>query len=109
MICADEPLLFPAKPPTTLCSHEARICLPCLQGHIAAEFGDKGGVDGIVCPAPDCTETLDYHEIQFWADEDTFTRYDRALTRRALGVDDNFIMCTNAACEAGQIHSEGGM
>lgn len=108
MICADEPLLFPAKPPTALCSHEARICLPCLQGHIASEFQNNGAIDGFVCPAPDCTETLDYREIEYWSDESTFIKYDRALMKRALGVDDNFVLCSNTACESGQIHSEGG-
>jgi hypothetical protein len=109
MICADEPLLFPVKPPTQLCLHEAQICLTCLEGHIAEQVRGKGAVAGVVCPAHDCLQVLDYHEIKYWADEETFSRYDRLLTRQALGVDENFVFCTNAACEAGQIHPQGGM
>jgi hypothetical protein len=65
-------------------------------------------VDGVVCPAPNCSETLNYHEIKFWADDETFVRYDRILTRRALGVEEDFVTCTNVNCDAGQIHTEGG-
>jgi len=108
IICAEEPLLFPQKSPTDVCQHEGGICLPCLQKHISAQIGDNGGVDGVVCPAPDCKEVLNYHEIKYWADDETFARYDRLLTRRALGVEDDFVLCTNPKCDAGQIHSEGG-
>lgn len=108
MICADEALLFPQKAPTALCQHEARVCLPCLKGHISSEISAKGAIDVVVCPAPDCPEGMDYHEIKFWSDDSAFARYDRALTRRALGLEDGFVTCANAACEAGQIHGEGG-
>ena len=50
---------------------------------------------------------MDYEDIRYWSDRDTFRRYDRMLTRMALGVEENFVLCTNAACDAGQIHSEG--
>lgn len=107
MICADEPLLFPTKPPTSLCTHEARICLPCLQNHISNEMSTKGAVRAIVCPAPECIMLMDYDDLRYWADENTFRKYDRMLARMALGVEENFVLCTNAACDAGQIHSEG--
>ncbi|PVG00725.1 hypothetical protein CPB86DRAFT_700498 [Serendipita vermifera] len=107
MICADEPLLFPAKPPTQLCQHEARICLTCLEGHVAERVKGKGVLAGIDCPAHECPQVMDYHEVKIWADEETFARYDRLLARQALGVDEDFVLCTNAACDAGQIHSQG--
>lgn len=107
IICADEPLLFPVKPPTPVCQHEGGICLPCLQSHISTEISGKGGVDGVVCPAPNCSEVMDYHEIKFWSDNSTFARYDRILMRRALGVEEDFVLCTRPGCDAGQIHSEG--
>ncbi|KAG8757037.1 hypothetical protein FRC14_002425 [Serendipita sp. 396] len=107
MVCADEPLLFPLKSPTLTCTHEARICLPCLQSHIASELTGKGAIRKIICPAPDCPQVLEYNEIQYWAEDGTFKRYDRMLARAALGGEENFILCTNPTCDAGQIHTEG--
>jgi hypothetical protein len=73
-----------------------------------SEIMGKGAVQGIRCPTNDCDGLLDYHDIQMWSDTETFSKYDDFLVKKAMGVEGNYVNCKHAACNAGQIHDEGG-
>jgi len=107
-VCYDEPNVFPLKPPTASCYHPSQVCIDCMRETMKSEVMGKGAVQGIRCPTNGCDAVLDYHDIRVWSDRETFTKYDAFLVRKAMGAEGNYVNCKNAACDAGQIHDEGG-
>ncbi|KAH0439626.1 ring finger domain-containing protein [Colletotrichum camelliae] len=55
---------------------------------------------------PECRELLEYVDIQKYADEETFARYEALALRAAMAEAENFIWCT-ANCGSGQLHDTG--
>ena len=80
VVCIDEPPFFPSRPPTSLCSHQSQICLPCLQSTIREVVHSAGAAfdrdDGhIMCPSDGCDKWLNYEDIKLWAEQDVFEEY----------------------------------
>ncbi|KAJ4316851.1 hypothetical protein N0V84_007643 [Fusarium piperis] len=55
---------------------------------------------------PECRELLEYVDIQRYANNQTFTRYETLALRAAMSEAENFIWCTSG-CGSGQIHDSG--
>ncbi|RTE75342.1 hypothetical protein BHE90_010206 [Fusarium euwallaceae] len=55
---------------------------------------------------PECRELLEYADIQRYANNQTFTRYETLALRAAMSEAENFIWCTSG-CGSGQIHDSG--
>ncbi|KAL7822269.1 hypothetical protein V8C26DRAFT_390525 [Trichoderma gracile] len=104
-ICADtkEPILFPRFSPTASCEHPPTACLECLERSIRSDLTSKIWTD-IRCP--ECRGLLDYTDIQRYADEETFRRYETLALRAAMAEAENFFWCTSG-CGSGQIHETG--
>ena len=104
-VCGDimDPLGFPAKAPTAKCEHASTTCIECLQSWMASEFETKG-CEGIKCP--ECSETLEYNDVQLAASPETFETYDKMSMRNALGAMDEFAWCLGANCGSGQLNIE---
>ncbi|KAL6885182.1 hypothetical protein HDV57DRAFT_417085 [Trichoderma longibrachiatum] len=104
-ICADtkEPILFPRFSPTASCEHPPTACLECLEQSIRSDLTSKIWTD-IRCP--ECRGLLDYTDIQRYADEETFKRYETLALRAAMAEAENFFWCTSD-CGSGQIHESG--
>ncbi|KAL7798176.1 hypothetical protein V8C37DRAFT_368983 [Trichoderma ceciliae] len=104
-ICADtkEEVLFPRFSPTASCTHAPLACLECLERSIRSDLTSKIWTD-IRCP--ECRELLDYTDIQRYADDETFKRYETLALRAAMGEAENFFWCTSG-CGSGQIHDTG--
>ncbi|KAL0941394.1 ring finger domain-containing protein [Colletotrichum truncatum] len=102
-ICAEtkEPSGFPVLSVTSTCSHPPEACLECLQTSIKSDLNSKLWTE-IRCP--ECRELLEYVDIQKYADDETFARYETLALRAAMAEADNFIWCT-ANCGSGQLHS----
>ncbi|EFQ31528.1 IBR domain-containing protein [Colletotrichum graminicola M1.001] len=71
---------------------------------IKSDFNSKLWTD-IRCP--ECRELLEYVDIQKYADEETFARYEALALRAAMAEADRFIWCT-ANCGSGQLHDVEG-
>ncbi|KAK2016978.1 hypothetical protein LZ32DRAFT_635580 [Colletotrichum eremochloae] len=101
-ICAEtkDPSSFPVLSITPTCTHPPEACLECLQMSIKSDFNSKLWTD-IRCP--ECRELLEYVDIQKYADEETFARYEALALRAAMAEADRFIWCT-ANCGSGQLH-----
>ncbi|KAK1622550.1 hypothetical protein BDP81DRAFT_334277 [Colletotrichum phormii] len=105
-ICAEtrEISSFPVLSVTPMCTHPPEACLECLQISIKSDLNSKLWTE-IRCP--ECRELLEYIDIQKYADEETFARYEALALRAAMAEADNFIWCT-ANCGSGQLHDTGG-
>ncbi|TIC96986.1 E3 ubiquitin-protein ligase RNF19B [Colletotrichum higginsianum] len=105
-ICAEtrDPASFPVLSVTPTCTHPPEACLDCLQTSIRSDLNSKLWTE-IRCP--ECREPLEYVDIQKYADEETFARYEALALRAAMAEADTFIWCT-ANCGSGQLHDMGG-
>jgi hypothetical protein len=92
---------FPIKSPAEGCDHPPNTCKECLQSWMASEFDTKG-CDGIKCP--ECSQTLEYQEVQEAASKVTFEAYDKLATRNALGSLEEFAWCLGVGCGSGQLN-----
>ena len=61
------------RQPTSSCRHEANVCKPCLSASISTQLDTKVWTR-VGCPAPDCEELLEYHDIQAFAEPQIFAR-----------------------------------
>ncbi|KAF6833719.1 ring finger domain-containing protein [Colletotrichum musicola] len=105
-ICAEmrDPSEFPRLSITLRCTHPPESCLQCLQMSIKSDLNSKMWTE-IQCP--ECREPLEYVDIQKYADEETFARYEALALRAAMAEAENFIWCTSN-CGSGQLHISGG-
>ncbi|KAI3537551.1 hypothetical protein CSPX01_10139 [Colletotrichum filicis] len=94
---------FPVLSVTPTCTHPPEACLECLRMSIKSDLNSKLWTD-IQCP--ECRELLEYVDIQKYADEETFARYEALALRAAMAEADKFIWCT-ANCGSGQLHDTG--
>ncbi|KAH7180103.1 uncharacterized protein B0J16DRAFT_271771 [Fusarium flagelliforme] len=98
-------LLFPQKLGLQ-CNHTIDFCTTCLQRHIRAQLEQFGrsACDNITCPSTSCERLLTYEELQIYAQEDIFSRYDDYLKLKALSQMPSFMWCLSENCSSGQIH-----
>ncbi|KAL3433680.1 hypothetical protein BDV09DRAFT_196483 [Aspergillus tetrazonus] len=105
IICLEPFSADGVKAPDTLsiaCQHTPSICYICLSKSIKHDLETKFW-DEIKCPQ--CQTLFIHEDIKRFADEETFTRYDRLSLRHALNADKNFIWCLE--CDFGQLHKPG--
>jgi hypothetical protein len=95
---------FPGAAVTKTCTHPPTACLDCVAASIRADLNNRLW-NQIRCP--ECRETLEYDDVQRYADAETRERYQTLSFRYAVSEADNFIWCT-AGCGYGQVH-EGGV
>ncbi|KAL2179715.1 uncharacterized protein P884DRAFT_282941 [Thermothelomyces heterothallicus CBS 202.75] len=105
IVCTDtKPVSeFPTVGITKACNHEPATCLACVATSIRTDLNTRLWNE-IKCP--ECRETLEYDDVQRFADEETKERYQTLSFRSAVSSSPNFLWCT-AGCGYGQIH-EGG-
>ncbi|KAJ4860872.1 IBR domain, a half RING-finger domain-containing protein [Trichoderma breve] len=84
-------------------AYQRRLDLSGRRGDDEADDFSKIWTD-IRCP--ECREFLDYTDIQRYADEETFKRYETLALRAAMAEAENFFWCTSG-CGSGQIHESG--
>ncbi|KAI8671014.1 RING-type domain-containing protein [Fusarium keratoplasticum] len=94
---------FPRFSITSSCTHPPSTCLDCIQLSIESDLSSKLWTE-IRCP--ECRELLEYVDIQRYANNQTFTRYETLALRAAMSEAENFIWCTSG-CGSGQIHDSG--
>ncbi|GAB1312760.1 RBR-type E3 ubiquitin transferase [Madurella fahalii] len=106
IICTDtKPVSeFPAAAITKTCDHAPTTCLVCIATSIRTDLNNRLWNE-IKCP--ECRETLQYDDVQRFADAETKERYQTLSFRSAISQADNFLWCTSG-CGYGQVH-EGGM
>ncbi|KAI3582853.1 hypothetical protein IWW34DRAFT_725940 [Fusarium oxysporum f. sp. albedinis] len=98
-------LLFPQKL-ATKCDHIIDFCTSCLQQHIQVQLETfaRGACENILCPSQGCKRVLTYEEMQIYAEEETFSKYDEYLKIEALTKMPSFMWCLSDNCSNGQIH-----
>eukprot|EP00004_Rigifila_ramosa_P006804 TRINITY_DN17728_c0_g1_i1.p2 TRINITY_DN17728_c0_g1~~TRINITY_DN17728_c0_g1_i1.p2 ORF type:complete len:259 (-),score=43.42 TRINITY_DN17728_c0_g1_i1:72-848(-) len=104
VICADETACVNAA---AACTHDACICAPCLAKYIETEMNAKMFSPEIKCPAPNCTQTLKFEEVQRGSEAKVWERYERLLLMKTLEELPEFRNCTNSECGSGQLHNGG--
>lgn len=106
IVCTDsKPVAeFPGAAITKTCAHPPTTCLDCVAVSIRSDL-DTRLWNEIRCP--ECRETLQYDDVQRYADAETRERYQTLSFRRAVSEADNFVWCA-AGCGYGQVH-EGGL
>ncbi|KAL4777135.1 hypothetical protein BDW60DRAFT_55720 [Aspergillus nidulans var. acristatus] len=105
IICLEPFSADGVKAPDTLsiaCQHTPSVCYICLSNSIKHDLETKFW-DEIKCPQ--CQTLFIHEDIKRFADEETFTRYDRLSLRHALNADKNFVWCLE--CDFGQLHRRG--
>ncbi|KAK4238357.1 hypothetical protein C8A03DRAFT_33599 [Achaetomium macrosporum] len=106
VVCTDTKSIseFPVTAITRACNHEPMTCLVCVATSIRADLNNRLWNE-IRCP--ECGETLEYDDVQRFADDGTKERYQTLSFRAALSSSPTFLWCT-AGCGYGQVH-EGGV
>lgn len=94
---------FPEVGVTDRCSHEPNTCLECISHHIQSQLESRRW-DQLSCP--ECSALLRFADVQKFATEETFQKYDFLTMKNAVSSDPNFRWCTAARCNSGQVHSE---
>jgi len=89
---------------TATCTHDQETCAECLQTWLATDL-DRNIWTTVSCP--ECSEVMQYADIQRLADPDIFAEYDRLLVRSTLSKEADFRWCPNPSCSSGQIHTGG--
>ncbi|KAL4907137.1 hypothetical protein BDW74DRAFT_148637 [Aspergillus multicolor] len=84
------------------CQHTPSVCYICLSKSIKHDLETKFW-DEIKCP--ECNTPFIHEDIKRFADQETFTRYDKLSFRHAVNADENFIWCLE--CDFGQLHEPG--
>jgi flagellar biosynthesis GTPase FlhF len=104
-VCTDTKSVteFPGAAITKTCTHPPTTCLDCIATSIRSDLNNKLWNE-IRCP--ECRETLQYDDVQRYADAETRERYQTLSFRYALSEADNFIWCTSG-CGYGQVHDGG--
>jgi len=126
MICRSDSaeVEFSTSSPTSVCSHPPQVCISCLRQVIHTAITNGDFISGILCPSLDCSQRLDYYDVQKWATSEVFeryvicflrkggislcSRYDRLLLQDSLRGDERYVLCLEPSCTAGQEHAGGG-
>ncbi|KAL2130856.1 hypothetical protein VTI74DRAFT_5846 [Chaetomium olivicolor] len=105
IVCTDtKPVSsFPSAAITKTCTHEPTTCLVCVAACIRSDLANRLWNE-IRCP--ECRATLEYDDVQRFADDETKERYQTLSFRTAISTSDAFLWCTSG-CGYGQVH-EGG-
>ncbi|KAM7206444.1 hypothetical protein V8F20_002793 [Naviculisporaceae sp. PSN 640] len=106
IVCTEElPIAtsFPSASITTSCTHPPSTCLDCIATSIRTDLNTKLWNE-IRCP--ECLATLQYDDVQRFADEQTKERYQTLSFRYVVSEADNFLWCTKG-CGYGQVHDGG--
>ncbi|KAM0343649.1 hypothetical protein ACHAPU_008401 [Fusarium lateritium] len=105
VVCVDTKHVdaFPRFSVTATCAHSPSTCLDCVQLSIESDLSTKLWTE-IRCP--ECRELLEYADIQRYANQQTFTKYETIALRAAMSEAENFVWCTSG-CGSGQIHESG--
>ena len=106
IVCTDsKPVAdFPGAAITKTCAHPPATCLACVAACIRSDL-DSRLWNEIRCP--ECRATLQYDDVQRYADAATRERYQTLSFRYAVSEADNFVWCAAAGCGYGQVN-EGG-
>ncbi|KAK4546806.1 hypothetical protein LTR36_001538 [Oleoguttula mirabilis] len=89
---------------TAACAHDPASCLDCLQTWLRTDLETYAWTKAT---CPECSEVLQYADIQRLADPAIFAEYDRVLARNLLGKEAEFRWCLNTSCTSGQLHIGG--
>lgn len=90
------------------CQHPIDFCTTCLQTHLKSQLEQRGrgGSGQLLCMAVECRRKLDYHEIQLYAEPETFAQYDKYLYLDTLSRLPNFRWCLGPNCTNGQLYDD---
>jgi hypothetical protein len=104
-ICAEtkQSAEFPQLSITATCTHPPGACAGCVQTSIRTDLNVKLWTN-IGCL--ECSEPLDYGDVQRYADAETFKRYEGLALRAVMAEAPNFRWCPSS-CGSGQIHISG--
>ncbi|KAF2110180.1 hypothetical protein BDV96DRAFT_501694 [Lophiotrema nucula] len=101
-VCGDS---FPIRdlPALVNCTHEPQTCATCFQTWIETELNSKSW-NTISCPWSECRNILQHYEVQQYATQEVYDRFDKLSARSALNDDPNFYNCMARNCDSGQFH-----
>ncbi|KAK9769923.1 putative ibr domain-containing protein [Seiridium cardinale] len=94
---------FPILSVSSQCAHPPRTCLDCVATSIKTDFATRRW-NQIHCP--DCRALMGYEDVERYADEETFSKYQNLAFRGAVNEAPDFVWCP-ADCGSGQIHEAG--
>ena len=101
VVCCEslDSLTFPARPPSSECTHRPEVCPPCLQRWVATKVAakDRGR---IYCPQ--CVILLNHDDVRRACDHTTFAEYDKHAVLNVVSRMVNFNWCLRAGCNGGQ-------
>lgn len=102
--CGDShpPQNFPSKPATASCSHTSQTCTECMHTWFASQLDAKGATEDFTCPQ--CPSVLTHSELQLYTSPETFSHYEKLLTRNALSQLPEFAWCLDPNCPSGQLN-----
>ena len=92
---------FPETQITETCTHAPNTCLGCIQQHIETQLETRMW-DRLSCP--ECPAPLMYANVERYASQGTFQRYDLLAMRHGICSDPDFRWCTAPECSFGQVH-----
>lgn len=102
--CGDShpPQNFPSKPATASCSHDSQTCTECMHTWFASQLDAKGATEDFTCPQ--CPSVLTHSDLQLYTSPETFSTYEKLLTRNALSQLPEFAWCLDPNCSSGQLN-----
>ncbi|KAI5201139.1 hypothetical protein E4T39_05321 [Aureobasidium subglaciale] len=100
-VCCDSfhPLTFPAKPPSSDCTHKSEVCPACLLEWVDTKIKDNAR-RAIACPQ--CTKILSHHDVRRACDPETFESYDKFAMLTVVDEIRDFHWCLRSGCTGGQ-------
>ncbi|KAI5922984.1 hypothetical protein F4810DRAFT_671180 [Camillea tinctor] len=100
----DKPIdLFPKATITRRCTHVPSLCLGCTDLSLASQI-QNGLLNQLRCP--ECSERLDYEEVQRCTSTEVFARYQAFAVEQLISKVRNFAWCP-LGCGNGQVHDAG--
>ncbi|KAI1632155.1 hypothetical protein F4809DRAFT_653488 [Biscogniauxia mediterranea] len=97
------PNAFPDTTITSRCTHTPSLCIDCTNLSIASQT-QNGLLNQLTCP--ECSERLDYEEVQRCTSTDVFARYHALTVEQLITKVRNFAWCP-LGCGNGQVHDTG--
>jgi hypothetical protein len=85
-VVCDESIPIAELPSLAECEHQPETCADCYAAWIYTKLLDNNWSEP-KCPGDTCAIVLSYHEIQLYADAETFQQYDKFKSRAAFSDD----------------------
>jgi hypothetical protein len=86
------------------CDHPMDVCKTCIKTQIKSQLDSQGSSAWNKLSCPVCDRKLLHEEIQRFASEEDFARYERFYLLEHLSKEPDFRWCLSGTCTNGQIY-----